>query len=126
MPVSLTNSKDIIANSVSIIDANHILNIIDLIGSINRIIAVIGNLPMSLNSIQKLAVSINNDPQVYNTTVGMIKSKFASSGIANYYTKQEVQQLFFNLIDNALDLLDILNELAAALDDNSNSCFQFG
>ena len=94
MPVSLTNSKDIIAHSVSIIDANDILNIMDLIGSINKIIAeIVGSPPLSLNSIQKLAASINNDPQVYNNIVHMINSKFPFSGIANYYTKLEVQQI---------------------------------
>ena len=52
MPVSLTDSKDIIANSVSILDANDILNMMDLIGSISRIIAsVVGNPPITLNTI---------------------------------------------------------------------------
>ena len=63
------------------------LNTMDLIGSINKIIAsIVGNPSMSLNSIQKLAYSINNDPQVYNTIVGLINSKFPSCGIVNYYT----------------------------------------
>ena len=61
MPVSLTNSKDIIANSVSIIDANDILNIMDLIGRINRVIAsIVGNPPQTLNTIQKLAAAAMN------------------------------------------------------------------
>ena len=121
MPVSLTHSKDIIANSVSIIYANNMLIIMDLIGRINRIVAsIVGNPPMSLNSIQKLSESINNDPQVYNTIVGLINSKFPSSGIVNYYTKQEVQQLFLDLIDNPPELLGTLNELAAALADDAN------
>ena len=121
MPVSSTNSKDIIANSVSIIDANDTLNIIDLIGSISRVVAsIVGNPTQTLNTIQKLATAINNDPQVYNTIVNMINSKFPSSGIANYYTKLEVQHMLLNLIDNAPESLDTLNELAAALGDDSN------
>ena len=121
MPVSLTNSKDIIPNSVYIIDANDILNIVDLTGGISKVIAsIVGNPPQTLNTIQKLAEAINNGPQVYNTIVNMNKSKFPSSGIANYYTKLEVQQMFLNLIDNAPGSLDTLNELAAALGDDSN------
>ena len=109
MPVSLTNSTDITANLVSVIDANDILNNTDLIGSINRIIAeIVGTPPLSLNSIQKLAASINNYPQVYNTSVNLINSKFPSSGIANYYTNLEGQHMFLNLIDNAPWVVKIL------------------
>jgi len=39
MPVALTNRTDIIANSVSVIDANYIQSIMGLIGSIHRIIS---------------------------------------------------------------------------------------
>ena len=60
MPVSLTNTKDIIANSVSVIDANDILNIMVLIGSISRVIAsVVGDPPITLSTIQKLANATN-------------------------------------------------------------------
>ena len=77
MPASSTNSKDIIANSVSIIDANDTLNTMDSIGSINRVIAsIVGDQPQTLNTIQKLAAAINNDPQVHNTIVAMPNSKF--------------------------------------------------
>ena len=75
----------------------------DMIGSTNRIIAeIVGAPPQTLNTIQKLAEAINNDPQVYNNIVHMINSKFPFSGIANYYTKLEVQQMLLSLIDNAL------------------------
>ena len=45
----------------------------------------------------------------------MINTKFPSSGVVNYYTKQEVQQLFVDLIYNAPESLDTLNELANSL-----------
>ena len=92
------NSKDIIANAVSIIYANDILNIMDRIGSITKVKAsIVGNPPQTLNTIQKLATAINNDPQVYNTIEHIINSKFPSSGIANFYTKQEVQHMCLTL-----------------------------
>ena len=52
----------------------------------------------------------------------MINSKLSSSGIANDYTKQEVQHMFLNLIYNAPESLDTLNELAAALGDDEKLC----
>ena len=53
--VSLTNSNDIIANSVSIVQDNEIANILDLISQIT------GLAPSTLNTLQELAASINND-----------------------------------------------------------------
>jgi hypothetical protein len=58
MPSSLTNTKDIVANSVSIINANDILNILDLKAGI------IGTAPPILNTLEKLAQAINNGPQL--------------------------------------------------------------
>ena len=58
MPITLTNKRDIVANSVSIIDANDRNNIIDLLSGI------VGNAPRSLNTIGKLAYDINKEPQL--------------------------------------------------------------
>ena len=98
MPVSLTNSKDIVANSISVIYYNNVVNIMDLIGQINNIINVIvGNPPLIMNTLDKISQSINNDPQFYNVIINMINSRLPSTTIANYYTKVEVQQMFFEL-----------------------------
>ncbi|MFM7979152.1 MAG: hypothetical protein ACKPKO_07525 [Candidatus Fonsibacter sp.] len=51
----------------------------------------------------------------------MINYRLHSTTIANYYTKAEVQHMFFlNLVDNAPASLDTLNELANALADDAN------
>ena len=55
MPVSLANSIDIIANSVSIVQNNRSVIILDLISQIT------GLAPETLNTLQKLVESINND-----------------------------------------------------------------
>ena len=94
MPVSLTNSKDIVANSVSIIDYNNVVDIMDLIGQINNIITVIvGNPPLTMNTLEKISQAINNDPQFYNVVINMINSRLPSTTTANYYTKAEVQHM---------------------------------
>ena len=84
MPVSLTNSKDIVANSISVIDYNNVVDIMDLIGKINNIITVIvGNPPLTMNTLEKISQAINNDPQFYNVIINMINSRLPSTTIAN-------------------------------------------
>ena len=61
MPDSLTNSIDIIANYVSVVQNNKIVNIFDIISQIT------GLAPDTLNTLQKLAESSNNDNPFYNT-----------------------------------------------------------
>ena len=55
MPITLTNSKDIVANSVSLIDANDTNNILDIISGI------VGDAPPTLNTLGKIANAINRD-----------------------------------------------------------------
>ena len=62
MPVSLTNSIDIVANSVSLYVADTVSNSLDIFLHITDAITQIIGVPLeTLNTIQKLADSINND-----------------------------------------------------------------
>ena len=88
MPVALTNSKDIVANSVSIVDYNKVVDIMGLIGEISSVITyVIGKPPVTMNTLEKIYQAINNDPQFYRMIVSMINFKLHSTTISNYYTK---------------------------------------
>ena len=69
MPVSLTNSIDIIANSVSVVQNNKIVHLLD------RIYQITGLAPETLNPLQKLAESINNENIFYNTINNQLASK---------------------------------------------------
>ena len=121
MPIHLTNSKNIVANSVSITDYNNVVDIMDLIGQINNIITyIVGTPPLTMNTLDKISRAINNDPHFDNVIINLIHSKLPSATIANYYTKAAVQRMFLNLIDNAPASLDTLNELANALADDAN------
>ena len=62
MPVSLTNSVDIIANSVSLIKNNEIVDVAESFGNIT------GLAPSTLNSLEKLATALNNDANFFQTT----------------------------------------------------------
>ena len=78
--VTLTNSNDIIANSVSIVQDNEIVNILDMITQIT------GLAPATLNTLQELAASINNDNTFFNTINTQLTTKANS---AEVYTRSE-------------------------------------
>ena len=72
----------------------------------------VGIAPETMNTLQKLADTVNNDKTVLNTITGMLNNK------ANTYdvnTQTQVQQVFMNLIDTAPTSLDTLNEFATTL-----------
>ena len=77
MPISLTNSKDIVANSVLLINRNDVNDILDIISSI------VGNAPPDLNTLEKLANAINRNPQIFYELLAMINTKFPTNGIVN-------------------------------------------
>ena len=101
MSVKLTNSNDIIANSIAVLIENDYIYIMNIIQNVNNFIAqVVGRPPSTLNTLQKIASSINNDPLVSQTLLGLINAKAPTSDvynkeyinelIANYYTRDEV------------------------------------
>ena len=75
MPVSLTNSNDIIANSVSLVDKRKVINILDLFLKNEALEEIVGLPPATLNTLQKLADSINNDGTFYNTITNQLGTK---------------------------------------------------
>ena len=84
MPVSLTSSIDIVANSVSLYEAYTVKNILDLfLKKTDAITQIIGVPPETLNTIQKLAERANNAQTFYNT----INNKLATTAnLADVYT----------------------------------------
>ena len=74
MPDSLTNSIDIIANYVSVVQNNQIVNIFDIISQIT------GLAPDTLNTLQKLAEISNNDKPFYNTISNELSAKKSQLG----------------------------------------------
>ena len=61
MPISLNNSKDIVANSLSIIKGNKTIDVLETID------AVQGLAPETLNSLEKLATALNGDSTFFQT-----------------------------------------------------------
>ena len=56
MPVSLSNSKDIVANSISAIKGNKIIDVLETVDSVR------GLAPATLDSLEKLANALDNNP----------------------------------------------------------------
>ena len=110
MSVSSNNSKDLVANSVWIIQGNQV---IDLLGTIN---SVQGLAPSTLNSLEKLDNALDNNPS-FNESVmqginqkadtsyvkQQLNTKANSSLLSNYYLKSETDNKL-NLKANSSDI----------------------
>ena len=73
MSVSLNNSKDIVANSIGIIKCNKTIDAVEAISVVQ------GLAPETLNSVEKLATAIGNNPQFFRTVAGGLAAKADNS-----------------------------------------------
>jgi hypothetical protein len=62
MAVSMNNSRDIVANTISVIDGNKVIDLKELfLSKLDAINNIVGLPVETLNSLQKLGEAINND-----------------------------------------------------------------
>ena len=59
--LSMNNSKDLICNSIRLVNKNEMKDINDIFLSKNDAAAIVGIAPDTLNTLQEIAESINND-----------------------------------------------------------------
>ena len=69
MPLSLNNSKDIVANSVSVLKGNRTIDVLETIDSLT------GLAPATLNSLEKLADALNKDSVFFTTVTTALDNK---------------------------------------------------
>ena len=120
MQVPLTSSRDSVGNSIAIIDARNLVDIVDLIRQIKHIITqMIGNPSFTFNTLQKQAQTANNDPFVLRNNRDPDKFEVQCQ-LNSQILYPSFQQLFPNLIDNARASLDTFHELANALSYDAN------
>ena len=91
MPISLNNSKDIVANSVSVIKGNRTIDLVETID------AVQGLAPETLNSLEKLASAMNNDPNFFTAISTAIGDKADKS---TTYTRLVTNDLLDKKVDD--------------------------
>ena len=139
MALSLTNSKDLVVNSITVVKGNRAIDLVDTLD------AVSGLAPDTLNSLQKLASALNNDSGFFTTVTTALGNKAETSTtytksatntlldakvddieMTNYalkadtFTKGEVNEKFTNIIAGAPDALNTLKELSDALGADHN------
>ena len=74
--LSLTNSKDIIANSISLIIGNKVVNLTELfLTKESSVSDIIGLAPEDLDTIAEIAAAINNDSNVFGTIQNLLALK---------------------------------------------------
>ena len=74
--LSLTNSKDIIANTISLIIGNRVVNLVDLFLTKDSSINDMFNLaPGNLDTIAEIAAAINNDSHVFGKIQNLLALK---------------------------------------------------
>ena len=105
MPVSLSNSKDIVANSVSVVKGNRFVDVLETID------AVQGLAPETLNSLEKLANALNNDSNYFQTVSSAISNK---ADAATTYTKTEVDNNINDLEEVVMTELDAKQDTLTA------------
>ena len=90
MPLSMNNSKDIVANSVSVIKGNRTIDVLETIDALS------GLAPETLNSLETLATALNNDSNFFNTVSAALSNKADSITTYNMTTVN-------NLLDAKVD-----------------------
>ena len=97
--LSLTNTRDIKANSIYLNYLNEIKNILDIFALKNDLIDVIGLPPSTLDTLQKLAAALGDNPDFFNYVNQQLALKrnvsesydknYINTLILNYYTKTQ-------------------------------------
>jgi hypothetical protein len=98
MVFSLSNTVDIVANTLSVIDENKVIDVRELfLSKLDAIDNIVGLPPDTLNTLQKLGEAINNDSNFYESLIQDLSFKANAKDTyrkTETYTEEEVNQLF--------------------------------
>ena len=87
MTFNLTNSDDLVVNSLSLIEKDKIIDVKELfLSKLDAIENIVGLAPETLNTLAKLGAAINNDSEFYNKLIRDLSFKANSRDV---YTKLE-------------------------------------
>jgi hypothetical protein len=112
--LSLTNSIDMVANSVALISGNSVIDILDLFLTKDDGNDILGIPPETLNTLQELAEALGNDSDFINTINAQLALKASISNtydkvyinnlIGNYYIKSDIELKLLSKLDS-----DVIN-----------------
>ena len=91
--LSLTNSNDIVCNSVRIINGDLLQDIFDIFLTKVEVVDLVSIAPEVPNTLGEIAESIGNDPRFFTTIDNEINLK---SNIADSYDKQYINNKLKN------------------------------
>ena len=94
--LSMNNSKDFICNSLHLVTKNDMKNINDIFLLKNDAAVLVGIAPETLNTLQEIAQSINNDNNFFQTIDNQLNFK---RNITDSYSKIEINNTFTNYYD---------------------------
>ncbi len=107
--LNLLNTKDVKANNIYVNYDGNIINILDLLAFKTEISNITGLPPSTLNSIEKVATALNNNPDFFNYVNNQLVLKrnisdsydknYINTLITNYYTKIQADALLNNKFD---------------------------
>ncbi len=96
MAPSLTNGKDIVSNSITIVNGSRAIDLIETIDTVQ------GLAPENSNSLEKLATALNNDNHFFSSITTSLGNK---SDKSTTYTRVETN----NLLDAKVDDTEMTN-----------------
>jgi hypothetical protein len=84
MSFNLSNSVDLIANSVKLIKGNQLEDITTLFLSKDEAVSgIVGLPPATLNTLEKISSALDNDPNFFTSNEGRLQSKANTVDVAN-------------------------------------------
>ena len=92
--VSLSNSKDIIADSISIVKGNQVIDVLDTIN------AVQGLAPETVNSLEQLANALDNNPTFYSNVAQAIEQKADTTYVNSQLSTKANQATTYTKTEN--------------------------
>ena len=104
--LSLTNSVDIVCNSLKLIQNNDLVDVFNLFLLKSEGANIVGLAPSTLNTLQEIANAIGDDADFFNTINGKIDLKM---NISDVYSKSYIDILSANLFtkDQTTSLLSL-------------------
>jgi hypothetical protein len=102
MVFNLSNTVDIVANTLSVIDENRVIDVRELfLSKLDAIDNIVGLPPDTLNTLQKLGEAINNDSNFYESLIHDLSFKANAADTytkTETYTEEEVNGLLTDMI----------------------------